>query len=380
MKRKVQALLASLAIGVLPLAADAATLADGCRQWPAWEGFARRFISPGGRVIDLGSADSRTTSEGQAYGLFFALVADDRESFARILQWTEDNLAGGDLTARLPAWLWGRGADGAWGVLDNNAAADADLWLAYALAEAGRLWQVPRYGALAELLGSRILREETADLPGLGRMLLPGPQGFHPGPGLWRLNPSYLPVQALRRLAGLYPDSAWKRLVPSAVDLIVRSAPRGLAPDWVAYLADGGFRADAETAAVGSYNAIRVYLWAGMLAADDPARPVLLKTLAPMAALTAAQGTPPRETRTRDGSAAGVGPAGFSAALLPFLAAGQHQDALRIQSLRLAATAALERSDNYYDQVLTLFGRGWLEGRYRFGRDGALQLARCAPG
>ncbi|KAG1316525.1 hypothetical protein G6F63_016033 [Rhizopus arrhizus] len=38
---------------------------------------------------------------------------------------------------RLPAWLWGREAKGGWQVLDSNPASDSDLWLAYALLEAG---------------------------------------------------------------------------------------------------------------------------------------------------------------------------------------------------------------------------------------------------
>ncbi|MFL6704996.1 MAG: glycosyl hydrolase family 8, partial [Paraburkholderia graminis] len=85
-------------------------------DWPAWEQFRRKFVSPDGRVIDVGSDDDRTVSEGQSYGLFFALVANDRASFDRLLHWTENNLAEGDLTAHLPAWLWGRGQDGKWGV------------------------------------------------------------------------------------------------------------------------------------------------------------------------------------------------------------------------------------------------------------------------
>jgi len=59
--------------------------------------------------------------------------------------------------------------------------------------------------------------------------------------------------------------------------------------------------------------------------------------------------------------------------LLPFLKASGLNDALRQQKLRLAALAPLERTDNYYDQVLTLFGLGWLEGHYQFARDGSLK-------
>lgn len=353
------------------VAAQAAPATD-CADWPAWNGFRTRFLDDGGRIIDPAVAQRHSTSEGQSYGLFFALVANDQASFARILRWIEDNLAGGDLTARLPAWQWGKRADDSWGVIDDNPASDSDVWIAYALAEAGRLWKVQKYTALAELLAERILREETIRLPGLGRTLLPAPRGFQPQPGVARLNPSYAPIQVLRRLSVLYPKSEWKQVVTTSIDTIVRSAPRGFAPDWVLYKADGGFQPDPDSRAVGSFNAIRVYLWAGMQADTDAVRTVLLKTLAPMARYVGANGMPPLETDTRQGSASGVAPAGFSAALLPFLAASRQTDALRQQRLRVEAKSPLERSDNYYEQVLTLFGTGWIEQRYRFARDGAL--------
>lgn len=353
-------------------ALNCAAATRDCAPWPAWEKFRAHFVSDDGRVVDPSTPRRVTTSEGQSYGLFFAMVANDPQLFDSILRWTESNLAGGDLTARLPAWQWGERDDHSWGILDENAAADADLWIAYTLAEAGRLWRNPRYLALAELLGQRILREETVLLPGLGHALLPGPRGFQPQPGLWRLNPSYMPLQLLRRMAQLYPQSEWKRLPAPAVDIIVRSAPRGLAPEWILYKADAGFLPDAESKGSGSFNAIRVYLWAGMLADDDPVRTVLIKALAPMARLTAQQGTPPLEVDTRQAVASGSGPAGFSAALLPFLQAVQQRDALRAQQLRVDAKAPLEGSDNYYDQALTLFGQGWLDGRFRFNRDGVL--------
>ncbi|MGL5105720.1 MAG: glycosyl hydrolase family 8, partial [Plesiomonas shigelloides] len=43
--------------------------------WPAWEAFKRNFIDPQGRVIDRSDTRLITTSEGQSYALFFALVA-----------------------------------------------------------------------------------------------------------------------------------------------------------------------------------------------------------------------------------------------------------------------------------------------------------------
>ncbi|MGH8412478.1 MAG: glycosyl hydrolase family 8, partial [Pseudomonas sp.] len=91
----------------LPLLALPAQGASQC-VWPAWENFKQHLISDDGRVIDASSPQQITTSEGQSYGLFFALVANDGKSFDRLLTWTRNNLADGDLGARLPAWQWGR--------------------------------------------------------------------------------------------------------------------------------------------------------------------------------------------------------------------------------------------------------------------------------
>jgi endoglucanase len=357
----------------------AGALAETCPSWLAWEGFRSRFVNDGGRVIDPSTPSGQTTSEGQAYGLFFALVAGDRRGFDRILHWTEDNLAGGDLTARLPAWQWGKRNDGSWGVIDSNPASDADLWIAYTLGEAGSLWKEPKYAAMGRLIAERALREETTDIPGLGRTLLPGPSGFQPKPGLYRLNPSYMPIQLMRRFASLYPQKEWKQLVTTSIDTLVRSAPLGFAPDWILFKANGGFQPDTDSKAMGGFNAIRTYLWSGMLAENDPARKVLLKTYAPAARYVVQNGVPPLAVDTRTGKTDGAGPTGFSAAVAPLLTAMNMREAAQQQRLRIDAKAPLSRDDNYYEQVLVLFDIGWKNGRYRFARDGALQVpSQCA--
>lgn len=342
-----------------------------CEIWPAWSNFRSKFVSDEGRVVDRSLPQHVTTSEGQSYGLIFALIANDRVSFDLILRWTEDNLANGDLTGQLPAWNWGKRADGSWGVIDGNAAADADLWIAYALSEAGRLWKVQKYTALAELLAARILREETAEIPGLGLTLLPGPKGFHPDEATWRLNPSYLPIQIMRHFAAIYPKSDWNKITETSLEIITRSAPLGFMPEWIDYQAGKGFQPDhAPTHAEGGFNAVRVYLWAGMLDSRDPAYPVLLKKLAPMGRYVASNGMLPQKINSHDGVIKGSASAGFSSALLPFLKASRLGVALHQQRQRVIALSPLDRADNYYDQVLTLFGLGWIEGYYKFGRNG----------
>ncbi|OWY40155.1 endo-1,4-D-glucanase [Xenophilus sp. AP218F] len=363
------------ALAALCLSAAAWAAPAACDGWPAWQTFRQRFVSGDGRVIDLGGDGSSTTSEGQSYALFFALVANDRPSFDRLLGWTRDNLAAGDLAGRLPAWHWGKRADGSWGVLDENSASDSDLWIAYSLLEAGRLWREPLYVAQGKLLALRALREETADLPGLGPTLLPGKQGFVGASGLVKLNPSYSPPQLIARLARALPDSDWPKLRQSTERVLLDTAPAGFAPDWAAYLPGKGWQPDADSGAIGSYNAIRVYLWAGILSPQTPLRAQLLRAYQPMAEWVAQQGLPPEKVDVRSGKGEGKGPAGFSAALLPFLKASGQRQALQSQQLRLQASPGSERPDAYYEHVLTLFGQGWMDGRYQFQRNGEVKPA-----
>lgn len=254
--------------------ARAESAAPCVAAWPAWDSYRIRFISNDGRVIDSHTVRKHTVSEAQAYALFFSLVANDRKSFDLVLQWTENNLAAGDLTSRLPAWQWGLRSDGSWGVVDANAASDADLWIVYALGEAGRLWNEPRYTRLAASIAARILKEETAEIPGLGLTVLPGPVGFQLNDKTWRLNPSYLPMQLMDWMAHQGFDPAWTRIQESSLRLLIESAPRGFSPDWAIYEVGKGFREDNTSGqrGEGGYDAIRVYLWAGMLAEDVPYR------------------------------------------------------------------------------------------------------------
>lgn len=350
-----------------------------CGEWPAWKQFEASFISRDGRVIDPASPQRHTVSEGQAYAMFFALVSDDRRGFERLLQWTEDNLAAGDLTSNLPAWRWGRRDDGTWGVLDSNSASDADVWMAYVLAEAGRLWNERRYRVLAQRLGHLIQKHEVADLRGLGPVLLPAPTGFQLTPTRWRLNPSYSPLQLWRGLQALQPELDWQRLLPGSKQLLTKAAPSGFAADWVVYDEDQGFLPDESTRAVGSYDAIRVYLWAGLLDARDPVRASLLARYRPMAERVRVLGAPPERMNTQDGTDETKTNTGFSAALLPFLAALGADDAVQVQRTRQRDDPI--EANAYYAQALSAFGTGAIDGYYRFNREGRLlrpRLDLCA--
>ena len=343
----------------------------GCAPWPEWETFKHLYVSEDGRVVDASTAQAVTVSEGQAYALTFALVANDPTSFAKILGWTASNLSAGDPDHVLPAWRWGHAEDGSWTVLDRNSAADADLWMSYALAQAGRLWHDGAYSARARAMTALIVRDEVALVPGLGPTVLPGPRGFVSHES-WRLNASYVPLEVVRALGGSGDAALWAQLLASSARLIVGSAPRGYAADWVRYRPDSGFSADVATRGVGSYNAIRVYLWAGMLSKDDPQTAPLMRQLEPMAA-TAARDALPESIDSITLESHGQPPAGFLAALLPLLVHFRYDATVQSYRKRIQAQA-LRDNQHYYSDVLTLFGVGWLDGRMRFDRHGDLRL------
>jgi endo-1,4-beta-D-glucanase Y len=355
-------------------AAGVAPADDAAATWPAWDRFASRFIQADGRVIDL-TFDGKSTSEGQSYALFFALVANDRARFDTVLAWTSSNLADGQLGEQLPGWLWGRHDDGNWAIKDRNAAADADLWMAYTLLEAGRLWHTASYDTLGRKLLALVRDREVADAGAAGLVLLPGPVGFKLSNEKFRLNPSYLPGFMFRYLDAADPKGPWAKIWQGYLHAAPVIYSAGVAPDLYVVNSRGVVAPDTERAPAGSYDAIRVYLWAGM--SGEQSRD-LVRLLTPFATIIGKLGAPPEKVDPATGAplAASYSPIGFAGAVLPFLSA-LHEDALlRVQVSRLtidAGRAKFGAATNYFDQALILFGQGWLDEQYRFDDEGRLQ-------
>ncbi|MGS0536213.1 cellulose synthase complex periplasmic endoglucanase BcsZ [Pseudoalteromonas sp. SaAl2] len=343
-----------------------------CTPWPQWDTFKTNFISPEGRVIDIGSRQSITTSEGQSYALFFALIANDQATFDKILDWTQINLAEGDLSTRLPAWQWGINKQGQETILDSNPASDSDLWIAYALSQAAQLWQDRRYSVLAAVMAKRIIREETAYLPNLGLSLLPGPHGFEFDKTRWKLNPSYVPLFILKQFSQLYPNSPWLQLHDSSAKMLIESSPKGLSPDWVMYQADKGFYHDKTTTDIGSYNAIRVYLWASMMADDAPFRNELITHFKPMSNHVANRVKTPLNVFSTTGKAQKNGPLGFDAAMLPLLEIHNEIQAKTALQQQLMVDTTFTKN-RYYDSVLNLFSLSTINKLYEIDTLGKLE-------
>jgi len=342
----------------------------------AWRAYRTAFIDAQGRVIDYSADDGFTTSEGQSYALFFSLVAGDQDLFRRILAWTDTNLAGSRLGDALPAWKWGR-RQGGWGVIHRNSAGDADSWIAYALLQAGRLWRDPSMDALGRRLAARIIATETAPIAS-GRVLLPGQAMFpHAAPLL--VNPSYTPLFLAHGIAQATSDPAWQAIARAQPELVAMTASHGFVPDWAwvpgppAHLPAG-----MPLTGVGSFDAIRVYLWAGLTATETPGAVAALAALDGMARHLRAHSRPPLRVDVASGGGEGAGPIGFSGALLPYLARLGDQHGLHSQLARIArhreASGLFGPPARYYDENLNLFGLGGLAGVIRFDGSGAVIL------
>ncbi|WP_338522728.1 cellulose synthase complex periplasmic endoglucanase BcsZ [Pseudomonas batumici] len=383
-------LVLSLAL-LVPMAARA----ESCslQNWPLWKDYAERFVQKDGRMLGSSMDPNQSSSEGQAYGMFFALVGNDPLTFETLWHWTRDNMAGADIAQNLPGWLWGATNTGTWGVLDRNSASDADLWIAYALLEADRLWHKPEYRSDARRILDNLDKTLVRNIPGLGRMLLPGPVGYEHPDQLWRFNASYTPIPLLRRFSLESPSGAWKEIAESTAKMIAdKNMNRfGFVPDWVGYrgtdVNKGMFVVDKFTSAQGSYDAIRTYLWAGLTSPADPLAKPILDSLDGMAQSVASTGVPPEKVQVVTGVTEGIGPYGFSASLVPYLRA-KGLPLLADQQLRIVDEAIAHyrnpadpayNQHQYYHVMLSLFSLGWSEKRYQFNKDGTLKVSWEAP-
>lgn len=356
-------------------------LAATCpKPWPMWSQFVKKHIEPDGRVVDLSVPEQITTSEGQSYAMFFALVQNDQAQFDRLLQWTERYLTFGGLEYALPAWKWGKTAIGTYGLLDANSATDSDLWIAYNLLEAGRLWKRPELTAKGKKLLDLIRVNASHNVPDFGDVLLPGPQGFVLDEGrAVRLNPSYFPPFLMQALAHHSGQAFWRQQVDTSARLVLAASSQGYVPDWFV-LREGQPGPDPQNGPYGSYDAIRTYLWVQMTAPSDRHRAALLGAIRAYPVLANRLGEPLERVDVRSGVWYGQASPVFFYAIAP------SAKALKLKQLQAATDARLaaDRANNfsqlaYYDWVVGMFATGYEEGRFRFDGNGTLQTRWKKP-
>ena len=230
-----------------------------------WRDYKARFVSAQGRVIDTGNG-MISHSEGQGYGMLFAVAANDRETFDRIWGWTRANLMVRD--DQLMAWRWEPGQRPA--VSDMNNATDGDILAAWALTEAAELWAELSYRVAARRIAVEVGRKNVLFKTKMGALLLPAVFGFsaQERPDGPVINLSYYVFPAFPRLKIVAPEYDWPGLVQSGLDLLKAANAQGskLPPDWLS-VRDTEVKPAEGFPPHFSYNAIRVPLdlvWAGI--------------------------------------------------------------------------------------------------------------------
>ena len=352
----------------------------------SWQSYARRYISPEGRVV-LAERGGETISEAQAYALLRALWVGDEATFARVYAWTRENLSrSGTSGDHLLAWHWGPRADGSWGILDPNTAADADVDYAMALWLAARRgWQRPSpwpdYGSEARAVCRDILAKETIRTPSGELLLAPG--NWHDNTPPLLLNPSYFSPGAYRLFREAGFDPRWEQLHESVYPVLARifqhfgqASGAGLCPDWLLMQADGRFTFPADRNADFGWEAVRLP-WRLALDArwfgEKRAAPMLSRQFLPffrqewqtqgrLAAVYSLEGKPQVSYES---------PVLYAGVLAAALTAGDQQFASRLAEKILSfyreegAEGYFVNPDNYYANNWAWFGlalyAGWVK-------------------
>ncbi|QQR38628.1 glycosyl hydrolase family 8 [Devosia rhizoryzae] len=230
-----------------------------------WQAYRDAFVEDSGRVVDTANGGI-SHSEGQGYGLWLSVLAQDRPSFERILSFTRTELMLRD--DGLAAWRWE--PDSEPHVPDTNNATDGDMLIAYALYQAGTLWSDEGYAEQATSIVRTIGRTMITMADGLPA-ISPGALGFDGADLGPVLNLSYWIFEALPVFGEIDPETDWSGIYQTGLEIARRAAvtKAGLPPDWLT-LDAGGLVPAPDFPPEFGYNNIRIPLYM-MRAEIDPA-------------------------------------------------------------------------------------------------------------
>ncbi len=209
-----------------PLTATAASInaAD-------WQSYRASFLDPSGRIVDTANSNI-SHSEGQGYGMWLAVLADDVSNFELIWSFTKTELLVRD--DGLAAWKWDPAATPH--VSDVNNATDGDILIAYALSLAAKQWGRQDYASAAKKIAQAVLDKSVIERAGR-TLLLPGTTGFSEAerPDGPIINPSYYIFEAFPALNELAPSPLWGKLTTDGLAAIANYGfgERKLPADWI---------------------------------------------------------------------------------------------------------------------------------------------------
>ncbi|HWF52969.1 MAG TPA: glycosyl hydrolase family 8, partial [Solirubrobacteraceae bacterium] len=213
---------------VLALSFAVTACGEAVRPWTppgAAARFLSRYVTGDGRVIRRDQGRD-VVSEGQAYAMLIAEVAQKPSLVRTIWSWTAGHLGRQD---GLFAWH----ATGGGQILDPQSATDADVLIAYALLRYAGTNESAMHRA-GRRVARAVLANESVPLPGGTLLLVAGPWARATSPPT--INPSYLMPGVFDQLGRFTGDDRWRAAATAAIALIAELTQDGrlLPPDWAA--------------------------------------------------------------------------------------------------------------------------------------------------
>ena len=207
-----------------------------------WNGYKKAYLEPGTfRTVDK-QREGVTTSEGQSYTMLRAVWMDDKEVFDKSWQWTKDNLQRDD--DKLFSWLFGKRADGTFGILTEqgggNTATDADSDIAMALLFAYARWGDENYLNEAKAIINDIWEKEVVIVNGKPYLAANNVEKTSTSEYIV-INPSYFSPYAYRMFAEVDPAHPWESLITTSYEVLEKSMSANLdkpesanlPPNWI---------------------------------------------------------------------------------------------------------------------------------------------------
>jgi endoglucanase len=203
-----------------PAGPTTATLTAVARS--AGAAFLDDYVTEDGRVLRHDQGDD-IVSEGQAYGMLIAELADQPATARTIWRWTARHL-------QRPDHLLAYHADASGKILDRAPATDADTLAAFALLRYRGAGRDTLHAAGRRLAAAVLERETVTDASG---RLIPVAGTWATGPPAV-VNPSYWMPSVYKALARRADDSRWRDVARTTVSLVAAATQSGgtLPPDW----------------------------------------------------------------------------------------------------------------------------------------------------
>jgi endoglucanase len=185
--------------------------------------FLDRYVTSGGGVVRHDQGGD-IVSEGQAYAMLIAEIADRPALVRTIWSWTNTHLG-------RPDGLFASHANGSGRLEDPHSATDADTLIAYALLRYSGPDQDILHNS-GRRVANAVLAHESVSLPDGSALPVAGPWATSTTPPI--VDPSYLMPGVFDELAGLTGDDRWSRAAGAAVAMLDELTGGGarLPPDW----------------------------------------------------------------------------------------------------------------------------------------------------